>query len=214
MAGFSAGLCFWMPGWRSGYAVQELDPALIDRFHIHVRLPSEPSRDWFVARFGSVLGNGLLDWFETDLDDKQREQISNRRLEYMGLCRTDGIALQYALPPNIKLPLHLLESRLEENKNVLTIEDFLQNPDKFAGQVTTDLNVATRFCNLLPMMSPHQKATVSEVLLALPSEVLASLRTKFPAIFKKVRDGLAAAKSKADADAFWELVQERLHVIQ
>jgi hypothetical protein len=198
----------------SNYQVQELDPALVDRFHIHLSLTAGPSRDWFISRFGPRLGNVILDWFETDLDHKQREQISNRRLEYIGLCRTEDIPLQYALPPGSKVPLHLLEARLEENKNVLTIEDFLQNPDKFTGQVVADLNVATRFVNLLPMMNPAQKAAVSEIVLALPSEVLATLRTKFPAIFKKVRDSIAIAKSKADADAFWELVQERLQVIQ
>jgi hypothetical protein len=198
----------------SSYQVQELDPALIDRFHIHARLTAGPSRDWFAARFGSTLGNALVNWFEADLDDKQRELISNRRLEYVGLCRMEGIDLQYAFPPNARLPLHLLEARLEENESSLTVEHFLQNPDKFASQVTTDLNVATRFGNLLPMMAPHQKAAVSDILLALPSEVLATLRSKFPPIFKKVRDGLAATKSKAEAEAFWDLVQERLNAIQ
>jgi hypothetical protein len=192
------------------YHVQDLDPALIDRFHIYLRVNAGPDRQWFVKKFGTQIGHALLDWYETDLDDKQRQETSNRRLEYIGLAHRNELDLELASPPSVQLPLHLLQARLREDEGAVSIEQFVEDPNKFAGQVGTHLNIAIRFAELLPMMTPTQKGRVSEILLALPAEVLAMLRKKFPFVFQKVRDALANKKNKGDADAFWELLQERL----
>ena len=194
----------------NGYQVQELDPALTDRFHIHLRLTIGADRHWFVNRYGSDLGHALVNWFETDLDDQQRAQISNRRLEYIGLCWKDGIQLQHALPLDVQAPLHLLESRLRNEEGVLTAEQFVHEPNKFAEQVTTNLDVALRFAKVLPTMNPQQKRCVIDIVLALPAEVLAMLKSEFPFVFKKVRAAIASGKGQAEAEAFWDLLQERL----
>jgi hypothetical protein len=61
----------------------------------------------------------------------------------------------------VKLPLHLLEARLRNEDCVLTIEQFVREPNKFVDQVIADPNVAVRFAQLLPMMTPKQKGVVS-----------------------------------------------------
>jgi len=182
---------------------------LIDRFHVFIQLKPGPERAWFVENFGLRLGNALIDWFENDLDDAQRAQISNRQLENLGTCVKSGIALCYGLLPRQKLPLHLLQSRIDAEP-VLDIEDFLRDPDKYCVIVSQQLNVANRFAALLPRMKPNQMARVMYVVLALPPEMLASVDAKFPFVFKKTRDALAKSGSKGDADAFWKLLRERL----
>lgn len=194
----------------AGYQVQELDPALVDRFHVYLRVDGPPDRDWFTDRFGKTLGSTLVAWYMTDLDEKQRPQISHRRLEYIGQNLQDGFDPRLSLPPNANLPLHLLEARIRGDDTVLNIEDFVADPDRFTSLVTQDLNVASRFANLLPMMAPKQKVAVKWVLLALPAEWLAYLQDKSPFVFNKTLDAVARAEGKPEAEAYRQLLNERL----
>ena len=65
----------------AGNHAQELEPALLDRFHVFISLLTPPQAHWFEARFGSKLGKALVDWHMTDLDEAQRALVTNRRLE-------------------------------------------------------------------------------------------------------------------------------------
>lgn len=194
----------------AGYHVQELDPALLDRFHLHMQVAFGPNLDWFVTRFGDKLGRALVAWHQTDLDDPQRKSISNRRLEYIGQALLAGIDPAHALPQDITAPLHLLKARLREEESVLTIEQFVAQAEKLAAAVGCDMNVAIRFAQLLPMMNPSQKNRVRDLVLALPAEVLAQLQNQSPFVFKKTREAVARHSSPADARAFEELLNERL----
>jgi hypothetical protein len=189
--------------------VEELDPALVDRFHVHIRLAAPPDRAWFVETFGAKMGNALVDYYETDLDAKQQAMISNRRLEYLGRCAQSGIALRHGLPPEVKLPLHLLQARLEAQP-VLDIADFVGDPDKFSVLVARQLDVALRFAQLLPRMRPEQTSRVKDVILALPTEVLTQIQTESPFVFKKASAAIVKFDGQGDADAFEQLLQERL----
>lgn len=197
----------------AGYHVQELDPALLDRFHLHLHAAFGPSLDWFVARSGDKLGRALVAWHQTDLDDAQRKFITNRRLEYLGQAIHAGIDPVHALPPGATAPVHLLKARLREEESVLTIEQFVSQPEKFATALGQDLNVAIRFARLLPMMNPTQKSRVRDLVLALPAEVLAQLQSETPFVFKKTREAVARYSSPADAHAFEELLNERLQTL-
>ncbi|MFC1706779.1 AAA family ATPase [Planctomycetota bacterium] len=57
------------------YEVQDLDPALVDRFHMHVLFGPEPDKEWFSKRFNGV-GLALYDWWVTDLDGEQQRHVS------------------------------------------------------------------------------------------------------------------------------------------
>jgi len=199
----------------AGYHVLELDPALLDRFHVHLRVAFGPDREWFIERFGKHLGGTLLDWHQTDLDSKQREAISNRRLEYIGLAIKAGIDPWNALPGGTNAPVHLLTARLNQKggDGVLTIEQFANEPEKFTPLVTNDLNVAIRFAQLLPMMNPYQKNRVRDLVLVLPAEILARLKAEKPFLFKKICQAVARYAGKEDARAFEELLEERLKTI-
>jgi len=50
-----------------------MDPALLDRFHVHLRLTAGPDRTWFVERFGAEnWATPCWIWYETDLDESSR----------------------------------------------------------------------------------------------------------------------------------------------
>jgi len=105
------------------YNVTELDPALVDRFHVHLLIPADPSVAYYHERAGIPMkvAQALVNWWRFDLDDQLRTMISPRRLEYMGKAYVDGIELQYALPLAIKAPLRNLVRRLE-GKDLLPFE--------------------------------------------------------------------------------------------
>lgn len=196
-----------------GYDVTELDPALVDRFHLYVRLTAGPDRKWFVSRFGEQVGHALVDWYETDLDEHQRKQVSHRRLEYIGISHQSNLDLMFALHPDLKLPLHLLWARLKQDEGTLDIEDFVDDSSRFLSAVSSDVSVAMRFSDLLPRMTPKQKSAVKEITLALPAEVLAKLKREAPFVFKSTREAVRQHEDAGEAKAFWDLIQERLNKI-
>ncbi|HRZ54212.1 MAG TPA: MoxR family ATPase [Candidatus Paceibacterota bacterium] len=197
----------------AGYQVQDLDLSLLDRFHLHLRVAFGPSLDWFIQQFGERLGRALVEWYQADLDDKQRQAITNRRLEYIGRATVAGLDPADALPTEVKAPVHLLKARLREPETVLSIEQFVSDTEKLASAVADDFNVGLRFAQLLPMMKPSQKNRVRDLVLALPAELLAQLQSKTPFVFKKVREAVALYGSPDDARAYEELLTERLQVV-
>jgi hypothetical protein len=105
------------------YHVTELDPALLDRFQVHLCVPAEPSVAFYRNKAGLPMGvaQALVNWWRFDLDDDLRRAISPRRLEYMGRNFVNGIELRHSLPPSTKAPLPNLARRLS-GKNSLPFE--------------------------------------------------------------------------------------------
>jgi len=97
------------------YQVNQLDPVLVDRFHVHLEVPAEPSVDYYANKVGIPLhiAKALVLWWNRDLDDNLRKLISPRRLEYIGTNYTKGVELRYSLPPSVKAPLQHLLRRID-----------------------------------------------------------------------------------------------------
>ena len=62
------------------YDVEELDPAILDRFHVHVSIEYSPSRPYFESRYGAEGASAVSWWVEQP--KIIQNQISPRRLEY------------------------------------------------------------------------------------------------------------------------------------
>ena len=199
---------------KGDYQVNELDPALVDRFHLYLAVGSRPDNGWFRTAFGEKLGAALVDWYLTDLDKTQQDSVSPRRLEYIGQALKNGIAPAHAIPPKIKLPFHLLEQRLKEAETVISIEDFVADPAKFTREVAKNLSIAIRFSQLLPMMRPAAKNRVKDILLALPNEMLAQLLAQHPFVFPATVKAIRSQGRAEDALAFEKLLDERLQTVR
>jgi MoxR-like ATPase len=65
------------------YNVDDIDPAMMDRFHYYVDLPSVYSVAFFAEKFGKQMGDILIQW-ATELSDDKRRIVTPRRLEYIG----------------------------------------------------------------------------------------------------------------------------------
>lgn len=72
------------------YDVETLDPAQKDRFEIHVEVPYKPDLAYFKTKYGDDLGKTAVSWWN-DLIDKEKDEVSPRRLDYaIGLYAKGG----------------------------------------------------------------------------------------------------------------------------
>ena len=67
------------------YQVEELDPALKDRFHIHTEMKPSPDYDYLATQMEDKTAEKILAWWN-GLNDEDQEKITPRRLEYIGSC--------------------------------------------------------------------------------------------------------------------------------
>lgn len=72
------------------YDVETLDPAQKDRFEIHVDVPYKPDITYFKNKYGDDIGKTAVSWW-SDLNDKEKDEVSPRRLDYaIGLYTRGG----------------------------------------------------------------------------------------------------------------------------
>lgn len=92
------------------YDVEELDPAMVDRFHIIIKLPTEPSVSYFETKYQSV-GRNLVEWWKQQ-PEKVKKAVTPRRLEYLAMLYNKGISFDYALPTaaNVQMLNRMIES--------------------------------------------------------------------------------------------------------
>jgi hypothetical protein len=180
---------------EGGYQVDELDPAFVARFQLVLNMDGKPSAEWFEQRFGAVIGSALYDWWLLDLDANQKEVVNPRKLEDFGKVHAAAADLELVLPHE-NLPVEELRARLGNESNQLEIQDFMADPVQFADKVTQDIDVAYRFAFLMPHMSKEQMAYLRDVVLALPAEILATLKAELPGTYQLFYDAVAEQVSR------------------
>lgn len=158
------------------YQVNDLDPALADRFQVHMEIKADPSKEFLTEACGDARTVDLvLDWWN-GLDVKLRDSITPRRLEY--LCRSAklGIPLSLFVPFGIKVPVAKLEASLSGRKQVTFDNLKVDLPFRMAvieklqsGNVEVQAAVTTAISG----RSFHEVSVLVDVVRALPKEVRA-----------------------------------------
>jgi hypothetical protein len=157
------------------YALYELERVLKDRFPFHLQLPYCPSPRFFQDRFPETVARPLLEWWQRELSAEQQKAITPRRLQQIGDAHCQGLPLNNLVPFGEEIPLHLLIRRLHAG-NQIQFEDLLRDPRRFQSAVRADLDFATRFLHLLTTCSHEELHALRELVLALPPELLMSLK--------------------------------------
>lgn len=194
------------------YQVSELDPVLIDRFKIHIVFPTNPSRLWFKKQYGD-LGGKLVDWWNT-LADEEKKKVSPRKLDNIGELIELGIDPSRAVHPSYVLPWDKLDRRLKGEDVDITIEDFVGSPGTYVNLLQSEngevMHIATSFSRLVRVMRVEQQYTCHEIILALPSDTLAELKTGAPFVIKNITQQMKEQEGEENAAAFQELVEEKI----
>jgi len=109
------------------YAVEKLDYAQLDRFHVIVKLPSKPQVSFFKKKYGS-LGTVAVNWWDT-LSPELKRFISPRRLDYVLDFYKHGGDIRQCLPDNANVKT--LISNLKTGLPYEVFVNLLNEKDEF-----------------------------------------------------------------------------------
>lgn len=84
------------------YQVEELDPAQLDRFEIQINLKYDVDNKYFESKYGSEVGKEVCSWWRK-LSDKEKENLSPRRLDYAIQAYNDNCDLKDLLSDSINI---------------------------------------------------------------------------------------------------------------
>lgn len=79
------------------YDTEELDPAQLDRFQVHIDVPYKPSAAYFTARYGAQASLAATSWWN-ELPKDIKEKVSPRRLDYALDFFDKGGDINFILP--------------------------------------------------------------------------------------------------------------------
>lgn len=194
------------------YDVEALDPAQMDRFHVILNVPYKPDADYFRTKYGRELADIAITWWNDQLDEKQRDQVSPRRLDYMLQTWKDGGELKPMVPVNINLqPLTSqlqngpLTKQLDEifaKRDLLAARKFMGVENNYTNTINRVIKDAPKLEFFLPALSPERVVG----LMTQHNQVKTLVFENYEA-FKDIVHNLAAAGSG-------QLSQQAKNVIQ
>jgi hypothetical protein len=133
------------------YSVNHLDPAHIDRFQVHYKIPYKVDEDYFLEKY-PITGPIFISWWG-DLPEEIQKMVSPRRLEYAADAQEKGCRLEDFLP---------VESNVSKLRGMLKSLPFHEtlkqiNDDAAAELFVKDINNATR---LLEMVKANSSVAI------------------------------------------------------
>lgn len=148
------------------YSVNHLDPAHIDRFHVHYDVPYKIDEDYFRKKYPDV-ASFFIQWWKNLPGDTQKK-VSPRRLDYAANAFINGCRLEHFLPAesNIKLLRDSVGSSpfvdtLKSINNIVDAEKFLR-----------DQNNATKLLTLVKQKNKEAISFFSNFGKTLPQELV------------------------------------------
>jgi hypothetical protein len=196
------------------YQVTELDPALKDRFGVHLSVPAKPSVEYYRidARLPAHVARALVTWWERDLNDELKRTISPRRLEYIGQNYVAGVGIERGIPHGVRAPWKNLQHRLEQPTPFgfeLTRETMIAHQQEIIDVMRESAEVAMLIHERL-FEWPDVIANCVPLFLGLPSELQGQLL-----IDAKIRQSLVNLSREAEKTGVAELrpLRDRLIAI-
>lgn len=136
------------------YNTEELDPALLDRFHVFWQIDPKAPTAYLKERYDSALVDAFILWWGNHKSSKREYYVSPRRLEYMiENYATFGTfeMLKHSVPPGALLDWNNLKSNIKVAEAGGDVGDISTDsfPDKIkTQQFWTKKNVAENYSTL------------------------------------------------------------------
>ena len=127
------------------YSVNHLDPAQLDRFHVHYQVPYEIDVDYFNNKYPSN-GKIFVDWWNS-LPVDVKKSISPRRVDYIVDAYNKGCRIEDFIQPNTKINLKELRSLLKKAPIIDQIKNI--KTDDEAKVFLDDVNNSTKLLDLV-----------------------------------------------------------------
>jgi hypothetical protein len=146
------------------YDTDRLDPAQLDRFHVHIDVPWRPCPDYFIREFGSA-GRAALEWWDLQVDEA-KNKISPRRLEYALRTALLGGPVRDVLPQeaNVRKFLQLMQEGpifdklrdLHDRGDREGARELMQDPDTGSRALRHIVGSKVASAFFLPFLDPER----------------------------------------------------------
>lgn len=163
------------------YQVEDLDPALIDRFHCYITMPSQLHLPYLNTVLGDDVASLMKTWWETKLNDLQRRVFTPRRVEYVGKMIKLDLPWRDSIPQGHSFPLDDLQKAIKKLKNKgevfeddlpPTKENILANVPHFIKMAKQNTRIYPLLANVLKGFDEDDFFVVRDLLEALPVDLV------------------------------------------
>lgn len=151
------------------YDVEILDPAQLDRFHVHVKLPYAPDKNYFTKKYNTDMAERAIEWWH-GLTNEVKNMVSPRRLDYALSYFIRGGELKEILPipsnvqklaavlntSGVQREIELLYSSQDTNKAV----KFIRNENNYDAAITYILKEPKYLDFFLPHFPSDKKVAL------------------------------------------------------
>jgi len=151
------------------YNVEELDPALIDRFHCYIKFPYKIDEDYFRGKYPSI-ASYFIDWWNALPADAQAK-VSPRRLEYLVEGYLDGSRLEDIVAPE---PGKINIKELRDSIKAIPFKDLLAQTTELdaAKAILSQGNNVTKLLDLVKKKDPAATEFFTKFKGELPQEIV------------------------------------------
>jgi hypothetical protein len=158
-----------------GYTdVEQMDAALVDRFHLCFRIMDEPDIGYFQKVFGHDTALSAIEWWKS-LSAASKKKVSPRRLEFAVNAVSLGVAAELSLPGIIEAeylgnflsgedPIRMLRSAISE-RDAPVLSDLVSSPSvqpSLAKMCANDPQSVESMLGILPLESAVALSCSSE----------------------------------------------------
>lgn len=159
------------------YQVEELDPALLDRFHIYVNMKPEINSQYLKSKISEPVVKIVKDWWENDLSDVQRKTITPRRIEYIGLMIDKNISWRDALPIGQRFPVEELIKKIrvmnkEDDDIDWTKENIIAKKDELLEKMKENPKYAIKLAQSVGKFNEKQLFECRDLVEQMPKELI------------------------------------------
>ena len=151
------------------YDVEELDPAQLDRFHIHHNVPYAPHAQYFKDKYGVDLSDVAIQWWK-DLPSDAKQDISPRRLDYALQIYKDGGDIRDVLPSTANINKLIVEinsgsitkkmKKLFDDKDTTEAKKFLTVENNFSACIDHIIKKNDYVHFFTPLMSDEKVSSL------------------------------------------------------
>jgi len=174
------------------YQVEDLDPALVDRFHVFIKMEPEVNLEYMSNLFGKKVAKALKDWWDFDLSDDQRNLISPRRMEYVGCMVNDGMDVSDVMPPGNIFPIPDLKNRIEaaigynNDENIdINKESILTKKEYFVTKLKEKPSIALKLHPVMAIFNEQEMFDCRDIIENMPKEIVVKISSKKFKIVKR-----------------------------
>jgi hypothetical protein len=171
------------------YNVEDLDPALVDRFHVYINMEPEFNMEYMKTKMQEETAIVLRGWWREDMNIEQRKLVTPRRLEYIGFLIDQEVDWEDALPqgalPNGDLRKRVRNMRLGVDELEINKENILANPNYFAERIKQDIAESIRIQEVMLYFSADSMFAARDLLESLPKDLVHNIGFKKFALIKR-----------------------------